>query len=74
MSKLLIEVRDIDPENEDIQIGFDDGGGMTKEMMLVVDKSKDYNKNSSKRAKYIDGIAAKSFKNTILIGCALDTG
>ena len=77
--KLLIEVRDIDPENEDIQIGFDDGGGMLKEMMLVVDKSKDYNMNSTKRAKYIEGIAAKRFKNTsvkklILIGCALDTG
>lgn len=48
-------------------------------MMLVVDKSKDYNMNVSKRAKYIEGIAAKRLKNTgvkklILLGCAVDYG
>ena len=77
--KLLIEVRDIDPENESIQVGFDDGGGIVKEMMLIVDKSKDYDMSPTKRAKYIEGIAAKQFKNTsvkklIMIGCALETG
>ena len=36
--KLLIELRGFDPEEADVQFGFDDGQGFLKLMMLVMQK------------------------------------
>ena len=62
--KIMIELRAIDPEDSDIQFGFDDGQGFLKLMMMVLSKPELEHKDHQKRAKYADGICAKTFKNT----------
>ena len=59
----LMEIRDIDPDDEEVLFGFDDGQGSLKLMMLI-QKLEDHNEPEKKRPKYIDGVFAQSFKNT----------
>ena len=61
--QLLLEVRDIDADCEEVLIGFDDGQGFLKLMMLV-QSTEDRAKPEKKRLKYEDGVFAGSFKNS----------
>ena len=75
--ELLLGLRDIDPEKEEILLGFDDGQGFLKLMMLI-QSSDDHTEPEKKRSKYQDGIMANSFKNTsvkklMVLGCVENT-
>ena len=59
----LMELREIDPDQEKVMFGFDDGGGSLKLMMLIL-RLLDHDEPEKKRGKYADGVFAKSFKNT----------
>ena len=62
--KILIELRGFDPEDSDVQFGFDDGQGFLKLMMMILKKPELEHENHTKRSKYSDGICAKTFKNS----------
>ena len=62
--EFLMEMRDIDPELEEVLIGFDDGQGFLKLMLLVqslLDREPD---RERKRLKFSDGVFAKTFRNS----------
>ena len=59
----LMETRDINPDEEEILFGFDDGQGSLKLMMLI-QKLEDHDVPDKKRPKYADGVFSQSFKNT----------
>ena len=61
--EFLLEARDIDPEKEEVLVGFDFGQGILKLMMLV-QSIKDREAPEKKRLKYADGVFATSFRNT----------
>ena len=64
LMEFLLEMRDIDPELEEVLIGFDDGQGFLKLMLLVqslLDREPD---RERKRLKYADGVFAKTFRNS----------
>ena len=64
LMKFLLEMRGINPELEEILIGFDDGQGFLKLMLLVqslLDREPDH---ASKRLKFADGVFAKTFRNS----------
>ena len=68
--KLLIQLRGFDPEEADVQFGFDDGQGFLKLMMLVMQKPElEHANHTNKRSKYSDGICAKTFKNSSVKKC-----
>ena len=59
-----MEMRDINPELEEVLIGFDDGQGFLKLMLLVqslLDREPD---RERKRLKFSDGVFAKTFRNS----------
>ena len=60
---LILEIRDIDPEYEEFLVGFDEGQGLLK-LMLLVQSIKDREEPEKKRSKYSDGVFTKTFKNT----------
>ena len=59
----LLEMRDIDPSLEEVLIGFDDGQGFLKLMMLI-QSILDREQPEKKRLRYSDGVFAKSFRNS----------
>ena len=59
----LMELREINPDEEEVLFGLDDGGGSLKLMMLIL-KLQDHDEPQKKRGKYSDGVFAQSFKNT----------
>ena len=59
----LMELRDINPGQEEVLFGFDDGAGSLKLMMLIL-RLLDHDEPQKKRGKYSDGVFAQSFKNT----------
>ena len=59
----LMELREINPDEQQVMFGFDDGGGSEKLMMLVLSLS-DHDEPQKKRGKYSDGVFAQAFKNT----------
>ena len=61
--EFLLEMRDIDPELEEVLIGFDDGQGFLK-LMLLVQSLLDREAPERKRLKYSDGVFAKQFRNS----------
>ena len=61
--EFLMEMRDIDPELEEVVIGFDDGQGFVK-LMLLVQSLLDREMPERKRFKYADGVFAKAFRNS----------
>ena len=61
--EFLMEMRDIDPELEEVLIGFDDGQGFLK-LMLLVQSLLDREGPERKRLKYSDGVFAKAFRNS----------
>ena len=61
--RLLMQLRKINPDEEKVMFGLDDGGGSLKLMMLIL-KLLDHDEPQSKRGKYSDGVFAQSFKNT----------
>ena len=59
-----MEMRDINPELEEVLIGFDDGQGFLNLMLLVqslLDREPD---RERKRLKFSDGVFAKTFRNS----------
>ena len=61
--ELLLQIRDIDPGLEEVLIGFDDGQGFLK-LMLLIQSILDREQPEKKRPKYSDGVFAKSFRNS----------
>ena len=61
--EFLLEMRDIDPELEKVLIGFDDGQGFLK-LMILVQSLLDREMPDRKRLKFADGVFAKAFRNT----------
>ena len=61
--EFLLEMRDIDPELEEVLIGFDDGQGFLK-LMILVQSLLDREMSERKRLKYSDGVFAKTFRNS----------
>ena len=59
----LMELREINPDEQQVLFGFDDGGGSEKLMMLVMSLS-DHDEPEKKRPKYSDGVFSQSLKNT----------
>ena len=62
--EFLLEMQDINPELEEVLIGFDDGQGFLKLMLLVqslLDREPD---RERKRLKFSDGVFAKTFRNS----------
>ena len=61
--EFLLEMRDIDPSLEEVLIGFDDGQGFLK-LMLLIQSILDREQPEKIRLKYADGVFAQSFRNT----------
>ena len=57
----LVNERNLDPSAHIVQIGFDDGQGMLKVMLIVKDKEPEL-EEEKKRSKYSDGVCPKSSK------------
>ena len=61
--ELLLQIRDIDPGLEEVLIGFDDGQGFLK-LMLLIQSILDREQPEKKRPRYSDGVFAKAFRNS----------
>ena len=61
--QFLLQMRDIDPSLEEVLIGFDDGQGFLK-LMLLIQSILDRDQPEKKRLRYSDGVFAKTFRNS----------
>ena len=64
LAQLVMEERNLDPDNVVVQIGIDDGQGLVKIMMSIKEKDAEAPKTKKKKSKYSEGFAPKDFQNS----------
>jgi hypothetical protein len=64
LAQVVMEERNLDPDNVVVQIGIDDGQGLVKIMMSIKEKDAEEPKAKKKKSKYSDGFAPKEFQNS----------